>query len=276
MVSLRLGSIIYNPKEPGESLNEGDIVDISEDILHTSRKYNWEQTIDWVNNGRVGIWGRCVHLLVGLGGNLGASIDTTGVDFYRFRQLETTYFFPSQEYLEQAVSKPAVSARLKGTRYRPVYMITGLKIVRGPGSRVTTQRSMAREGNVNFGFPGIMGAGPFTLDALNTRLHQAGTTNTSFEGSDFVFGYRLGKVTFEKDEDCYTAKQQTCTDGAMLGIKKSQGSGDGRNINIGMKVVFEGDDAVSEELPSDALESAFDEDGNEECQCFIVPLEPAS
>jgi hypothetical protein len=270
---LRLGSIILDPKEPGESLNEGDIVEVPAPSLHSSHKYNWEQTIDYTRDGRAGVWARCVHLL-GLGGNFGGSLDTTAIDHYRFQDLETTYFFPSQEYLNEAVKKPDILSYLEGARYAPVYIITGLKIVRGPGSQVTSRRTIAREGHANFGLPGIWGAGPFTLDSGDMRLHQAGTTNNSFSGStDFVIGYRLGKITFEKLTGA--PKHQKHTEGAMLGITNGPGN-DNAGSYDDLKVIFAGEAAAAEGFCEKELVSAIDEDDGEDCHCFIVPSESTS
>src|SRR6266852_7566590 len=81
---LHLGSIILDPKEPGESLNEGDIVEIPVTSRHSGHKYNWEQTIDYSRDGRAGVWARCVQLF-GLGGNFGGCLDTTARDHFRFQ-----------------------------------------------------------------------------------------------------------------------------------------------------------------------------------------------
>jgi hypothetical protein len=57
---LQLGSIILDPKSPGESLNN---VEIPVPSRHSSHKFNWEQTIGHTKDGRAGVWARCVHLL---------------------------------------------------------------------------------------------------------------------------------------------------------------------------------------------------------------------
>jgi hypothetical protein len=45
--SLQLGGIILDPKEPGESLSEDDVIEIPATSRHSSHEYNSEQTIDY-------------------------------------------------------------------------------------------------------------------------------------------------------------------------------------------------------------------------------------
>jgi hypothetical protein len=195
------------------------------------------------------------------------------IDHYKFQDLETTYFFPSQEYLNEAVNESAVLSFLKSSRYAPVHIITGLKIVRGQASQVTSRRTIARQGHANFGLTEAWGAGPFALDSADMRLHQAGTTNKSFSGSaEFVIGYHLGNITFEKLTG--VPSQQKHTEGAMLAITNGPGNG-GAGSNNGMKVIFEGDAAITEELCSEDLVLSIDEDVDEDCQFFILPSESA-
>jgi hypothetical protein len=132
---------------------------------------------------------------------------------------------------------------------------------------------MAREGYANFELPGIWGTGPFDLDSGNMRLHQAGTTNTLFSGSsDFGIGYRLGKITFEKFMG--VPRHQIHAEGAMLGI--STGRENERAVSKnGLKVMFEGDAAITKELWAKDLVSSIDVYDEEECQCFILPSESA-
>lgn len=265
-----LGSIIFNPREPGESLNGEEIVEIPPISRHTSHKYDWEETIQSVKDGRIGVWARCLNIL-GLGGNFGVNFDATAVDHCRFDDLETTYFTPTQTYIEEAVAKPAVRSFIQGTQYAPVYMITGLKIVRGPDSQVTARRSMARGVNANFGLPLMMGAWPNALEAGDITLRQQGTKNTTFSGSsDFVIAYRLGKITFVTNIDDVRVPKyplEKHTAGAMMG---SDGGDRAKSLKAAKKVNYEGGGAVALELHEELL-AAIDEDGDEECRCFLVP-----
>jgi hypothetical protein len=272
--ALSLGSIILDPKQPGESLNPAEIVEIPH--KYTSHKYNWEQTIDFTKDGQIGVWARCVNILWGLGGNIGASFDAAALERYRFDDLETTYFSPTQEYLEEAIGKRGVSSFLQGARYGPVYMITGLKIVRGPGAQVTSRRTLIAEGHANGGLPGMLGTRSYVLDTGDMSYRHASTTNTSFTGSsDFVIGYRLGKIAFDKNTDGFlTPEHQPYIKDAMMGVSDSRKVRCSAPDNA-MKIIFDGEHGVAEELCEQNLDAipAVDEDGSENCQCFILPTQ---
>jgi hypothetical protein len=193
---IALGSIIYDLLDPGESVNENETIEIPADKKYTAHKYDWEQVIESTKDGRGGIWARCL-IILGLGGNVGATFDTITVDHYRFQDLETAYFSPTRAYIEESVDKPGVRRFLEGTRYAPMYMVTGLKTVRGPGSQVTNKRSMVLGGHSNIGRVREMGSSPLILDSGDAVFHRASATHNSFGGStDFVIGYRLCKITF--------------------------------------------------------------------------------
>ena len=262
-----LGSIIADLRDPGDSLNKESIVEIPS--RYSSHKQDWEHTIELMRDGRTGVWSRYLSFL-GLGANFGASFDTRTTDHYRIKDLETTYFSPTQAYVEEAVSKPEVRSYLKGSRYAPVYMITGVKIARGPGSEIISKRSLGREGHAQFR---LSAAGfPSALDAGDIMLHQADADNTSFRGSsDFVIGFRLAKITFHENANGdHVPKQQKHTDGAMLGVKEDHSKGENCST-MAVKVRFDGDEAVADELREDLI-TAIDEIDDQNCGCFILPL----
>jgi hypothetical protein len=263
-----LGSIITDLLDPGDSLNKESIVEIPS--RYTSHKQDWEHTIEFIREGRAGVWARYLSFL-GIGGNFGASFDTKTTDHYRIKDLETTYFSPTQAYVEEAVNKPEVRSYLKGSRYAPIYMITGVKIARGPGSEIISKKSLRREGHAQFSLS--VAGSPLALDAGDMMLHDASVDNTSFRGSsDFVIGFRLVKITFHETADgVRVPEQQKHIDGAMLSIKEGQTKGESY-ATITVKVRFDGDEAVADELREEDLITAIDEDDNQECRCFVLPL----
>jgi hypothetical protein len=266
-----LGSIISNIRDPGDSLNEEDIVEIPESSRHTTHKFDWQHTAESINGGGTGLWARCLSIL-GFGGNINAHFDSRSLDLYRIRDMETVFFSPSQTYLKQAVNKDCVRQYLEGSLYAPVYIITGLKIVRGPGAEVTKRRSLGGHGSAKFGVPGTVAGFPFAVDTGEVTLHHSGSENTSFGGgSDFVFGYRLGKITFHKSpQGAQVPKHQAYTVGAVLGVKDNP-SVKNSPAAITATIEFGGDDAVAQELRGEELIPAIDEDDNQECKCFVVP-----
>ena len=135
----------------------------------------------------IGVWEIYVNYL--LGGNFGASFQAITVEYYRVQLLETTYFTASPTYPPAACSTPGVRSFLEGTRYAPVYMVIGLKIVHGPNAEVTSRRSTVLEGHENMGTHELMGDSPFAM----LGIHEGGDV-------DGISDELPGVVTHEGEE----------------------------------------------------------------------------
>lgn len=271
--SLALGGIILDPLDPNQLLNEGEVVDIPILNKHSSHKYDWERAVEDARDGRMSVWTRFVNLL-GLGGSFGANSDVKTFTQYKFRDLETIYFNPNPSYVEDAVKKPAVLACLKKCAYKlPLYMVTGLKIVRGPGAAMTQRKTQEYGGHAGIGISAPFGT-PYVLDTGDVSGRQASRQETTFGGSsDFVFAYRLSRISFTKgDDQSPVAKQEKYTAGAMLGAKSERKADDGVSIFM-ERLIVEGEDAVRRDLRGMESVAAIDEDDEQLCECFVVPLE---
>ena len=271
---LVLGSIIGNLSEPGDSLNEGDIVEIPQSSIHEVHKYDYRTTIESTTKGEAGVLAR--YLSVFSWGKLGASFDAKTTTHFHFGDLETTYFSPKPSYVKQSLSKHDVQEYLEGANYAPVFMITGLKISRGPHAQVTNMSSYGRGGQGKVGLTANVAGCPIVIDAGDLTLNQSGLDDTSFGGSsDFVIGYRLGKISFHENEDGdHIPKLTSHTVGAMWSADDEAEKGDA-SIEITARVQFDGDDAIMEDLCQEELILAIDEEDDQECRCFIVPAEEA-
>jgi len=134
-----------------------------------------------------------------------------------FDTLETLQFFPREDYLRTCVEATAVRRFLEKTRYRkPLYLITGLKIVRGARAHTLAARSVGAslgvevDGTVWSGGAVPVGGGPEVSAAVSR------TRGTAWEGSsDFVLAYRARRVKVGKKG--VVRKDEDYTTGAMLG-----------------------------------------------------------
>jgi hypothetical protein len=270
---LVLGSIIANLSEPGDSLNEAAIVEIPQSSIYTVHKYDYHTTVESTTNGGAGVMAR--YLSAFSWGRLGASFDAKSTNHFHFRDLETTYFSPKPSYIKESVSKHDVEEYLKGANYAPVFMVTGLKISRG-GAQVTNRSSYGRSGQGNVGLTAGVAGFPIAFDGADVTLNQSGLQDTSFGGSsDFVIGYRLGKISFHEDDDGdRKPKLSSHTAGAMWGADEVE-EGEDASAKITARVQFGGDDAIVEDLCQEELVSAIDEGNDQECRCFIVPASEA-
>lgn len=118
-----------------------------------------------------------------------------------FETIETTHFVPTPEYLQACVDQDRVVRYLQASRYRkPVYIITGTKVVKG--AQANTLKSHSRgaaldisvDGTVWSGGAVPIGGGP------GVKGKVAGKAGTKWEGSsDFVFAFRVSRVHVAKD-----------------------------------------------------------------------------
>ena len=261
---LVLGSIIPELLDPTYTLNEGDTVPIDREYSTYTRDFN--HVVKSTGGGSVGLL--ATFLSSWPGGNFAASFTTTTTTHYRIQNVQTRFFSPTQEYIEKAISSARVLLYLKGSRYKsPLYIITGVKVTRGPNSFVTSRRSAGHEGRTNVGIAGI------TPSSGNFDSRQSNSEDSSFAGgSDFVIGYRLGKISFQKisGQDPIPS-QQRHIEGAMLGAQ-SEKPMDNKGPTLPATVLFEGEDAVTEDLAEDDLLAVIDEEDGTNCQCFRVVL----
>lgn len=217
--SVILGSILRLPQFPEEILNKGQIIPIDPPPTpHTQS--NYKETVKNAKNGKVGIWARLVKS-VGAGAEVGASANNTDDYEYSFEKLETTSFYPDPSYIEEAIQKPRMNMYLESSEFAPVYMVTGVKVVRGANSIVKTKMAKGREAHAHCGiFATVFGSpvniGP-SIDESKSRTHEvsfSGSTNGDM--SDFVIGYRLRIITFEKKDDQLVTISENYLDGATM------------------------------------------------------------
>ena len=264
---LVLGSIISDLRDP-DSLNKNAIVPIAQRDIQTSHKYDWQYTTETSRGGCLNVCAR--YLSSFFNSTLGGNSNDNSVVRYHFRDLETTYFTPDLSYVKKAVNKHKVHTYLEFASFTPVYMITGLKIGRGPDSQIAAANSHGIEGHGRTGISTSAAGFPFTVDSGDVTLRQSGVKEASFRGSsDFVVAYRLVKVTFHKNADgSHAPSYDKYAAGAMLG---ETAMAEKEDAKVYPEVRVDGDKVLLEELGEEDLITAIDEEDNQECRCFIVP-----
>lgn len=125
--------------------------------------------------------------------------------------MDTTQFIPTEEYLKRSVDGTAVRRFLETSRYhKPVYVITGIKIVSGAQGATKTSKSVDGsvgaqvDGTVLSGGMVPVGGGP------EVRRGKATKNAVSWEGSsDFVFAYKLSEVRVSKSGEVKREREYT-------------------------------------------------------------------
>jgi len=187
-----LGRIIKDPNDPESLVPKSAVVPPPK--TYPGEKGTWAATLERLRSGKVGIWAKFLQL-AGLGGDLNLERLKESVTNLTFDQLETEYFLPEADpdYLGDVTSDPYLQGYWEVTKWRkPVYLITGRKIVRGASVKTTNRAKIGGGGNlgVDLTSSGVpLSAGP------KMELEKEDKQNIAFGSStDYVFAYRLLRI----------------------------------------------------------------------------------
>ena len=275
-----LGSIITDPTDPGRSLNRGAIVPRGTDCpVDESSKKDWKGSNERQTSGRAGIWAKFVDVVAG--SNLGVEGGKSGDDNYEFSEMETKFFEPSFQYIAQSMEVPAVTEYMRKTAFRKkIYMVTGLKTVRG--AKVASERKRGIGADAQVGIGGAAAGLPIQLGPdLSGKVSKV--DRESFGGSsDFVFAMRLREIFYQKGRQTGLMDKEY-TKGAFYDLTFDL---DGNPIDTGItevsgpepepesepKLEILGSASRDSEAEEFSLEKAavVDEDTGEECEFVII------
>ncbi|CAH0021654.1 unnamed protein product [Clonostachys rhizophaga] len=162
-----------------------------------------------------------------IGGNANLKGIRADSDVFHIQKLETIYFNPTKDYIQQCRALPNIDAYLKATHYqKPVYLITGLKVAWG----ATYSTSDGQHFDAGAGAAVTLGTEELNAEVKGEgRLAKA--AELDFKANDpfnFVLGIRLLKF-FHKRKHILSGEmvpcEETVTDGAVL-LDASSGTDD--------------------------------------------------
>ncbi|CZR56495.1 uncharacterized protein PAC_06383 [Phialocephala subalpina] len=260
---LRLGNIITNIKDPTYCLNSNEIILPLDSIVYLTFKQGFTATRNDVQQGKAGIWAK-VAMATGLRGEASMKFDKASNDIFEVREIETTFFTPTQEYLEKSMNAPGVKKWLEASRWRKtVYMIVGLKIAKGISVR--SSKFQGRGGQIE-----VKAGGAHTAVPLQAGAELSGsatnTQNSSFEeSSDIVFGFRLRKIFYKRGRPI---NHEQFNVGAMFGEGERQNEQSPVSF---VDITDVGDEDFSFEDLNDARYSSVSEpDGDQDCVWIVA------
>lgn len=244
-----LGSLIRSTSAPQFSLNKANVVPLA-DEMPSVVETDWKKTVSAETALGMGIYAQFLQLATG-GLGLGPEVDVEHsrrrTNMFEFDSVTTVSFEPTSEYVEEAVKAPAVQAWLKEPkqRFSPVvslYLITGMKIVKGAKIRYVTSSSSAITGNIGIdAAPVGMSFGP------KGHWNRTNEDETEFNrASEFVFAFRVKRIRFGRK-----LKVEDYTRGAFL----ATGKGDNDQISVLVEDV-DGADLNTAALVSDTTEGS--------------------
>ncbi|VUC35621.1 unnamed protein product [Clonostachys rosea] len=176
---IKLGNVITSVKNPHRPLFCSPPPEDS-DVFKTEKK-SVQYTKEKLRRGKFSILTKFLGIL-GFGLDIGAELASNDEETFVFDTLETTQFAPTPSYVQSCVEAKNVRRFLELSKYRkPVYIITGLKVV--TGAQANTIKSRTVGGSLP------IGGGPEVEAKVDNKV------STKWEGSsDFVFAFRVSKV----------------------------------------------------------------------------------
>jgi len=217
---LCLGSIIRSTSTPQYPLNRAKIVAVA-DAVPPVVETDWKKTISIEKGLVLGVYAQFLQVATG-GLPLGPEVDVEHLNktanAFAFDTVTTLAFEPTQEYVEEAIKAPAVQTWLREPRQRftPVvslFLVTGMKLVKGARIKYSTSQSTTVTGNIGI-----------DVTALGTTFGPKGhwiSTNddvTEFNReSEFVFAFRVKRLKFGR-----RLKVEEYNKGAFLAVGGEQ------------------------------------------------------
>ncbi|KAK0507728.1 hypothetical protein JMJ35_009617 [Cladonia borealis] len=274
---LQLGRIFDSPRAL-TPLNPQpyDLISIPDDYITTTSKENFRAAIMSKQGGRFGIFANFLQQFLPLGADLSTHFTRSRKSIVEAEKVETSFFEPMEEYLKAAVNVPSVVAVLEKQNYKkPLFMITGLKVVHGASKAVSTKKlklggDLTAQGDLtSLGAPGV-------APGLKLGLDQARFEHIEWESAEpYVFAFRLREIYYRRGTDL---ESKAYTRGALYSegneqmAKAAVPMAEGK-AETQIRMTAEEDVTLHDLLPEDqaGLEmiAAADED-DEECVCISM------
>lgn len=187
---LSLGSIVTDLSDVESPINLYSELEIPTHQLYRHYTSGSQSTRSRMRTGESGIWARFLSV-AGLGDETGPLSKRAQDDTYKFDRLETLSFNPTQEYIRKSVEQHEVLAYINASGYKPVYLVTGLKIARGPAVIQARKTPIGREAQIEVTLPSSIGTMTSQLNVLS------GETAVD-DSSDFIVGIRFKKIMYRR------------------------------------------------------------------------------
>ncbi|WPH00240.1 Hypothetical protein R9X50_00306300 [Acrodontium crateriforme] len=189
---LQLGSIIANVESADDPINAECHQPIKSRIIRHQQR-GFTTTMSRMLSGEFGVWAKAVAA-AGIGGGSRGMHEVSNEDTYHFKSLDTTYFSPSNQYMEKSMNEDDVKSYMTGSGQHHVFMVTGLKTAREPSVKTKSSHGSGVNVDLNVQPPGSL----IELDA-KLNISKDARQEIGFDDSDdFIVGIRVKKLMFKK------------------------------------------------------------------------------
>lgn len=196
---LCLGSIIRSTSSPQYPLNRAKTVAVA-DAFPPVVETDWKKTVSTEKGVGLGVYAQFLQLASGglpVGPEVNVAHSNTTKSIFAFDTVTTLAFEPTQEYVQEAVKAPTIQTWLREPKQKfapsvSLYLVTGMKLVKGARIKYSTSQSTKVSGNIGIDVP-----------ALATTFGPKGRWNTTNDDeteinreSEFVFAFRVKRLKF--------------------------------------------------------------------------------
>jgi hypothetical protein len=196
---LCLGSIIRVTSAPQYPLNRATVVAVT-DAFPPVVETDWKKTVSSEKAFGFGVYAQFLQLATGglpLGPELDVDHSNKTANVFAFDTMTTLAFEPTQEYVEEAVKAPAVQTWLREPkqRFSPVcslYLVTGMKLVKGAKIKYSTSRSTSVKGNIGVDVAPL----GMTFGPKGQWTSADDDVTESNRESEFVCAFRVKRLKF--------------------------------------------------------------------------------
>jgi hypothetical protein len=192
--ALKLGDILTNPLGPDlDPINHRARLPIDPLDLHEPTiQGGFSSTRKDLLSGRFTLWATVLATL-GIPADIDIELffERNSRDVIRADTLETQTFVVTREYVTKVLEQPSVAAYLKNAGYKPVYIVSGVKIAKGAAVNMT--RSIDVDAEIGMSLENIAVDVGSAARFIRTRTEGVKST---FE-TPFVLAFRVHRITFE-------------------------------------------------------------------------------
>jgi len=256
---IRLGNVIAKPLDPLYTLNKNTPVAPLDSQAYATPKNSFKATRGKMRSGEAGVW---AQILESIDFKIQTKYERSAEDTYIVDTIDTSFFVPSIEYLQQSVAPQGVAHHLKASRWRnpEIFVITGIKVAKG--AKIVLGKKKSAGGSLSGGLDGKAAALPVTAGAL-AAAEAATDESTEFSGDNFVLAYQLRKIVCKKGK---VVGSEEYKDGAMLGDENSV-----KQSGVEIESVAERE-ATASDISEEAGTFPFLEEDNEDCVVVIPKM----
>lgn len=195
--SIRLGSIIESAWRPEEVISDDESPTIEPGLIRRREDTSWSWTREVEQSAGGGIFASFLQLL-GIGGEVGSTVDKTHTEVFTVERMVTEEFSPDKGYLENCFQDLGVRDTFIGPgRKSKAYMVTGLKTAYGAAKATETMKK--KNWHARLGIDASAAMIPVSLGP-GGHWSSGVTERSSADESNFIFAFKLRRLRYKKGE----------------------------------------------------------------------------